>query len=372
MISFSNAVGRIDSSEIRKLFDLAAKLKDPVNLSIGEPDFPVPEPVKEAMIRAIRENKTAYTPTQGILPLREALSERWASEAIKIDPSHIVVSAGVAPLLFFIFETLFNEGDEIVIIEPYFLMYESLARFNNLKVRYLPEDFDASHVNELLLEKDFSPKAVIFSTPSNPTGRILSREQLVELARYGDQTGALLISDEIYCSFDYDRKFVPTASVAPERTITLGGFSKSYAMTGLRVGYMGVPSSLAGLYEKVAALQQYSVVCSPQPSQWGALEALKTPLVSELALMKKRRDLVTGLLGQNVKYSSADGAFYIFAEVPVEDIRFVEAAIEKELLVVPGKIFTRKKNFVRISYAQKEEKLRSGIQIFLDTVKDFM
>ena len=367
----SQAADRIDSSEIRKLFDQAKHLKNPIDLSIGQPDFPVPEPVKEAMIKAIRDNKNSYTQTQGIQELREAISEHWLGQNVSIHPDQILVSAGVAPLLFLLFEALFDEGDEIVILDPYFLIYDSLGKMKNLKARYLPEDFDDSHIDELLADTKFSPKAVIFSTPSNPTGKILSREQIMALARYGAKSGALLISDEIYQAFDYDGKFVSTASLVPEQTITLGGFSKSHAMTGLRVGYMGVPAGLAHIFEKVAALQQYSVVCASQPAQWASIEALKTPMDREIALMKSRRDLVIRTLSGQVRYGAPDGAFYLFPEVPVDGKVFVEEALKRELLVVPGYIFSHQNCHVRISYAQKDDVLSKGLEIFLDICNHF-
>lgn len=362
----SQNAARIDSSEIRKLFDLAKDLKEPIDLSIGQPDFPVPVAVKEAMIKAVRDDKNFYTQTQGILPLREALCEKWQAEQnISIQPEHVLVSAGVASILYLLFEALFDEGDELLLIDPSFVIYPSLAKMKNLKVRYLSEEFGESDIDELLEDSTFSPKAVVFATPSNPTGRILLRNQIEGLARYAEKTGALLVSDEIYQAFDYEGKFFSAASILPDQTISLGGFSKSHAMTGLRVGYMGVSAALSALLNKVAAMQQYSVVCASQPAQWAALEALKTPLDKEFALMKSRRDLTINALKGKVNYPSPDGAFYIFPEVPIDSREFVKEAIKRSLLVVPGHIFSQKPNHVRISYAQKDELLQKGLDIFL-------
>lgn len=318
------------------------------------------------MAQAILDDKNAYTPTQGILPLREAISQRWAQGKVTIEPQDIIVSAGVASLLYLLYNAIFDEGDQVVLIDPYFVIYESLSHLHNLQPHYLPEDFSEAEVEELLGRPGFQPKAVIFATPSNPTGRILTREQISLLAKISEKTGALLISDEIYSAFDYDAKFFHTAELLPEKTITLSGFSKSHAMTGLRVGYMGVPPQLRGVLEKTAALQQYSIVCSPQPAQWAALKALDTPITEELALMKRRRDLVVDKLKGRVEIGSPDGAFYLFPEIPLDGTEFVKRAIERELLVVPGYIFSKNKNTVRISYAQKEEELERGLDIFLD------
>jgi aminotransferase len=368
-IKTSNRINKIDSSEIRKIFDLVGKLKNPKNLSIGQPDFPVPGVVKDALIQAVIDNKNSYTPTQGILPLREKLSGQWSANGINIKPENILVSAGVASILYLLFDTLFNPGDQIAIVEPYFLVYESLSVFHDLAKTYIPEDFDEQFIEKLLSTPGFKPKVIIFSTPSNPTGRILSKEQITLLGRLAEKYDALLISDEIYSAFDYDQKFCPAASVIPERTISLGGFSKSHAMTGLRVGYMGVHEKLASVLQKVSALQQYSIVCSPAPSQWAALVALDHPLTVELETFKKRRDRVIELFKGKVTFPYPAGAFYVFPEIPIDSRDFIKKAVEAELLIVPGYIFTRNSKTVRISYAQREDILEEGLQIFLDILE---
>ncbi|MDH4201163.1 MAG: pyridoxal phosphate-dependent aminotransferase [Spirochaetia bacterium] len=367
-VQFSQKMSRIDSSEIRKMFDLAAHLKNPKNLSIGQPDFPVPEVVKESLIRAVREDKNSYTLTQGILPLREKLSQIWSENGIDIQPENILISGGVAPVLYLLFDTLFEEGDDILIIEPYFLIYESLAGFHNLKRTYLSENFSSEDLEVLKANPLFKPKAVIFSSPSNPTGKILTKEQISLLAGFSRVKDCLVISDEIYSAFDYEKKHVRAASIAPEKTITLGGFSKSHAMTGLRVGYMGVHKSLAPLMQKMSALQQYSVVCSPAPCQWAAVTALEHPISTELNIMEKRRKMVLDALTGKVAFPFPDGAFYVFPSVPVDSKEFVARAIEQELLIVPGYIFSRDSKTVRISYAQKEDILEEGLQIFLKVI----
>jgi aspartate/methionine/tyrosine aminotransferase len=234
----------------------------------------------------------------------------------------------------------------------------------------LPENFTNEDIEKFKKESGFNPKAIIFSTPSNPTGKILTKQQLELLSELAELKGAVLISDEIYCAFDYDKKHVSAASINPERTITLGGFSKSHAMTGLRVGYMGVSDSLKPVFEKITALQQYSVVCSPAPSQWAAITALEHPLVEEIELMKKRRNKVVEILGGNVEYPYPDGAFYVFPEIPISSTEFVTKAIEKELLVVPGYIFNKNDKTVRISYAQRDDILEEGLNIFVNLVKE--
>jgi len=370
----SNKILRMESSEIRKAFELASRIEKPLNLSIGQPDFPVPEPVKEAMIKAIRDNKNSYTPTTGIPELRERISRKWKEEnGFYVQPENIIVSTGVASLLMLLFETMFNEGDHILLVEPYFLIYPSLSKFNNLNMHFISEDFDPPSLDSLadkLSQEKVQLKAIIFSNPSNPTGKILSREQLTSLAGFAQKTGAIIISDEIYETFDYDKQLVSTAFILPEQTITLNGFSKSHAMTGLRLGYAGFPENLSAIAGKMAALQQYSVVCAPHPVQWAGIAALDNPIQAELASMKKRRDYVVQTLEGKARFTHPSGAFYAFPEVPLSGEDFSLRAAEKKLIVVPGHIFTAKTNHIRISYAVSEEILEEGLSVFVNLLQD--
>ncbi|MCS6984006.1 MAG: aminotransferase class I/II-fold pyridoxal phosphate-dependent enzyme [Leptospiraceae bacterium] len=365
----SDNIHKIDTSEIRRVFDLAQRLENPINLSIGQSDLPVPLPVQEELIKAIRDGKTGYTPTAGILPLREAIAHKWQTQnGFAVSPENILVSAGVAPLLFLLFETIINPQDHVLLIDPYFLIYPALLKYRGARLHFLREDFDSDDI-ERLLEQKIPLKAIVFSTPSNPTGRILEKEKLSLLIKLADKTGALLVSDEIYEVFDYDKKFVSTASLYPTGTLTLSGLSKSHSMTGLRIGYIGAPENLAPIVRKMATLQQYTVVCAPQPSQWAAIVALSTPVSEGVARMGRRRDLCQRLLKQCTSFPSPDGAFYIYPEIPVDSSIFVEEAIHRRLLLVPGYIFSQNRYHVRISYAQREDVLEEGLQIFCDLVR---
>ena len=282
-------------------------------------------------------------------PLREALSDHYAQRNIQFHPENIVVSTGVASVLFLLFEVLFNPNDSILLIDPYFLIYQSLANYHQLNVEYLPEHFTATDIEKLKHSSNFKNlKAIIFATPSNPTGKIFEQQQLQQLAQLSDESGALLISDEIYSAYDYENKFTHTASLHPEKTLTLNGFSKSHAMTGLRVGYIAAPMQLSEITEKIATLQQHSIVCSPQPAQWGAVTALQTPIDNELIIMKRKRSIVLSALKKKVNFTNPDGAFYVFPSIPCKGQDFVREAIKRELLIVPGYIFSRNAYQVRI------------------------
>jgi aspartate/methionine/tyrosine aminotransferase len=364
----------IDTSEIRKVFDLAAKIQNPLNLSIGQPDFPVPAAVKEAMIQALTDNKTGYTPTAGLVQLREAISDYLQPKiGYETQPDNIVVSTGVASILFLLFQTLIAKDDAVLLIDPYFLIYPALVKYHEAHQYTIPESFAEADVAELKerLKKDGKKlKLIIFASPSNPTGKILSEAQLRLLSDLADDQDAVIASDEIYEAFDYEKRHVSMAKLNARRTLTLNGFSKSHAMTGLRVGYLAAPPEYAGIVQKMVTLQQYTMVCSPHAMQWGAITALKTGIDAELAVMRKRRDLVYGMLSKVTKLPFPDGAFYIYPDVPIDSADFVTRAIERRLLLVPGYIFSANRKSIRISYATREDILEEGAGIFCEMVRE--
>ncbi|HRP69129.1 MAG TPA: aminotransferase class I/II-fold pyridoxal phosphate-dependent enzyme [Turneriella sp.] len=364
----------IDTSEIRKVFDLAAKIQNPLNLSIGQPDFPVPQPVKEAMEKAIQDNCTAYTPTAGLVALREAIGTFLQPKiGYKTLSDNIIVSTGVASILFLLFQTIIEKGDAVLMVDPYFMIYQALIRYHEGKEYTIPEHFGQSEVDALrarLKKEGVRLKLIIFASPSNPTGKILNREQLELLKTLAEENDAVIASDEIYAAFDYEHKHTSMATLAPEHTLTLNGFSKSHAMTGLRVGYLAAPERLKTIVQKMVTLQQYTVVCAPHVMQVAAITALKTPIDAELKFMRKRRDLVYGILSQATTLPYPDGAFYVYPDIPIDSADFVTKAIERRLLLVPGHIFSANRKSIRISYAVKEEILEEGARIFSKLVEE--
>ena len=352
----SERMTRIDTSRIRRMFDLAAKLDNPINLSIGQPHFPTPAPIIEEISRAMRDGKTAYTQTQGILPLRERLARKYSEvNGFETDPDRIVVSAGVAGLIQLLFMVLVNPGDRVLLIEPYFLTYRSLLDFFGATVETIPETFTAADVERI---EPAGLRLVMFSSPSNPTGHVVGEAQLRLLAELADRSGALLVSDEIYELFDYDNRFRSAASIYP-RTVTLTGFSKSYSMTGLRLSAATGP---AEVMKALTTLQQYTVVCAPAPVQWGGICALDLNLTSYVDAYRKNRDRVVAALSGLATFTHPAGAFYVFPSIRQDGGRFAQRAVEeKKLIVVPGDIFTSDPNHIRISYAVEPATLDAGL-----------
>lgn len=355
-----------DSSGIRKVFDLASKIKNPVNLSIGQPDFDVPQPVQEAMISAIRNGKNNYSVTQGIPELRQRLKEkRGITEGSGRD---LFVCSGTSGGLNLSMMSMINEGDEVIFFDPYFVMYPSLVRMaGGIPVPIdCAEGFqiDVGRVEAAITDKT---KMIILNSPSNPTGVVASEAEIKALAELAEKHQIALLSDEIYSSFCYDAPFV-SPSQYNDQTIVIDGLSKSHAMTGLRVGWVEGP---AELIETMLKLQQYTFVCAPHPAQWGGVVAVDTSVQQHVDEYRIKRDMMVEGLKDLYEIPVSGGAFYLYPKVPWGDsVTFVEAAIEQGLLVIPGSIFSQHKTHFRISYAATQETLERGMEILRSLAKN--
>ncbi len=251
-------LAHFDSSGIRKVFDLAATLKDPINLSIGQPDFPVPRAVKDAAIAAINEDKNGYSPTQGIAPLREKLQARIDAQ-YKHVARQVFVTSGTSGGLVLALLALVNPGDEVIVFDPYFVMYRSLVALAGgtcvLIDTYPDFRIDAQRVAAAITPRT---KAILFSSPANPTGATAGESEIRAIAELAAERNIALVSDEIYSAFCYDEPFVSPAAFNPQ-TIVIDGFSKSHAMTGWRLGFAHGPGEVI---QQMIKLQQFTFVCA--------------------------------------------------------------------------------------------------------------
>jgi aspartate aminotransferase/aminotransferase len=356
-------MSRIDASGIRKIFDLVSSLKDPIDLSIGQPDFDIPEEIKEIGIRAIRDGFNAYTPTQGILPLREAIAEKL-KEKNKIDahPEDILVTCGVSGGLFLAFNVLLNDGDEAIVFDPYFVSYKHILNMLGVKIKYVDTypDFsiDPSRLESEITERT---KAIVINTPGNPTGKVYTKRELYQVASIAERQGITVISDEVYESFDYSGEFFSIGSIY-RNTLTLSGFSKSYAMTGWRIGYAHGPHEVI---QEMAKLQQYTFVCAPSFAQIAAKEAFDYDICDKIEEYKAKRDLIYEGLKEHFDVVKPEGAFYVFPrlrEGKISATEFVELAIRKNVLIIPGSVFSEKDTNFRISFAAPDDVLKKGIE----------
>lgn len=355
-----------DSSGIRRVFDLAAKLKDPINLSIGQPDFDVPAEVKAAAIEAIESGKNAYSPTQGISPLRDALRADIA-ERYKHDDREVFVCSGTSGGLVLAMLSMINPGDEVIYLDPYFVMYPSLVALCGgvpVPVDSYPDfRLDPDKIAAAITPRT---KMILVNSPANPTGVTATAAELKAVAELAAEKNIALLSDEIYSRFFYDEEFASPAAYN-DQTIVIDGFSKSHAMTGWRVGYVHGPAEIINTMLK---LQQYSFVCSPQPAQWGALRAMEVSLDGHIEDYRRKRDLIVEGLSGHYELAKPGGAFYVFPKAPIESgEKFVEEAISQGLLIIPGKIFSGRDTHFRISFAASDETLHRGIELLQKLAK---
>lgn len=353
-----------DSSGIRKVFDLAAKMKNPINLSIGLPDFDVPEEIQKACVDAIHSGKNAYSQTQGIAPLRERLAADIAA-AYPQSERGLLITSGTSGGLVLAMLALINPGDEVIYFDPYFVMYPALVKLAGgvpVAINHYP-DFrvSAERVAAAITPKT---KMILVNSPANPSGVAATEADLKAIAKLAQDKGIVLVSDEIYSHFQYDEPFVSPAKFNPQ-TLVIDGFSKSHAMTGWRVGFVHGPPDIIAAMTK---LQQFTFVCAPQPAQWAALKALDVDLSHHINDYRRKRDMIVEGLAGYYELTQPGGAFYAFPKVPesagvANATEFVERAIANELLVIPGKIFSGQDTHFRISYAATDDTLRRGIEV---------
>ena len=368
-------VATLKPSGIRKFFDIVATMDDVISLGIGEPDFTTPEPILEAGIDAIRNGETHYTSNAGIFELREAISDLLEEKyQVKYDPiDEVVVTVGVSEALYLALTAVINPGEEIIILTPCFVSYQAEV----ILAGGVPVEVPGSMENKFqpepeLIEAAITPKtkAIFIGFPNNPTGAVANRETLLEVSRIAEKHDLLVISDEIYDSLVYGVEHVCFASLPgmKERTITLGGFSKSYAMTGWRVGYAAAP---ADILQGLVRVHQYTVMSAPSMSQLAALAAVRIGAdhVEEMRVKydRRRKLIVNGLNEIGLETFMPQGAFYAFPKIEstgLDDDLFAKNLLEEEkVAVVPGSAFgAGGAGFVRCSYATQYEKIEKALE----------
>lgn len=355
----SARAGAFDSSGIRKVFDLAARLEDPINLSIGQPDFEMPPAAREAAKAAIDAGLNGYTPTQGIASLRQRLEEQVQLELGQPD-RRLCVTSGSSGALVLALMSLIDPGDEVIIFEPAFVMYRPLVEF--LGGRCVVIDTSPSFridLDQVTASLTPATRVILLNTPANPTGFVADAETVRGLAKLAESRGVTLISDELYRSYCYDSPFASPA-LHSESVVVIDGFSKSHAMTGWRVGWVHGPKPIV---DACTMLQQYTFVCAPQAGQWAALAALDSPMDLPLAECQRKRDKLMAGLQDHYRFVQPGGAFYLYPEAPGGSGKaFADRAVEQEkLLVVPGSVFGRADSHFRIAYTVSDAMLDRGI-----------
>lgn len=368
----SDRLHGIDASGIRKVFDLAANMSMPVNLSIGQPHFDTPQPIKDAICTAVQEGRNAYSQSQGIKPLLDLIQADIDARYGHSD-RRVFLTSGTSGALMLSLMTLVDPGDEVIVFDPYFVMYKHLTTAAGGKVVLIDTypDFriDVDKVRDAITDRT---KVILFNSPSNPTGRVASEQEVRDLADLAAEKDVALISDEIYKEFVYggqqDSSPQPSAlnpqpASFNEATIVIDGFSKSHSMTGLRLGWCHGPEHVI---QQMIKLQQFTFVCAPNPVQWGGIAAWEHDVSEHVAEYRGKRDYVRNRLGDRFDFHGADGAFYAFLPTPWgTGTEFVKKAIENELLIIPGNVFSERDTHFRLSYAATPETLEKGTEILL-------
>lgn len=371
----SPVVQAIPPSGIRRFFDIAAEMEDVISLGVGEPDFVTPWSIRESCVYGLEQGYTSYTANRGLLELREeicALQKRNFN--IDYDPkTNVLVTVGVSEALDIAMRAILTPGDEILIPEPCYVSYKACASLagavpvavpakieNNFSIT--PADLEAHVTNKT--------KALLIGYPNNPTGAILTKEQLIDIANFAQEHDLIVISDEIYGDLTYGGERHVCFAGLPgmkERTILLNGFSKAYAMTGWRIGYaMSNPAIISAMTK----IHQYTMLCAPITAQIAAVEALRhgekymKKMVSEYD--KRRRLIYDGLTNTGLKCFEPKGAFYIFPDITSTGLtseEFAEQLLMKEhVALVPGTAFGQcGEGYVRCSYATSVTKISEAI-----------
>ncbi len=380
----SEKVKGIPPSGIRKFFDLVLEMEGVISLGVGEPDFVTPWHIREACIYSLEKGVTSYTSNYGLLELRELISKCTRKDYnVNYDPrSEILVTTGVSEAADIAFRAVIDPGDEVIIPEPCYVSYKpsvSLAGGNPIPVStFQDNEFRVlgDQIEKSITEKT---KALVLSYPNNPTGAVMRRNDLEEIADVVNENDLIVISDEVYSKLTYEGTHTCFSSLSgmKERCIILNGFSKSHAMTGLRLGYAVGSEALIAAMTKI---HQYAMLCAPVTAQMGGIEALKNgdgemkKMVREYD--RRRRLVVSGLNKMGLDCFEPKGAFYAFPSIKGTDMGSEEFAgrllKEQKVAVVPGDVFGDcGAGYLRCSYATSREELIEAlarIEAFLDSL----
>jgi aminotransferase len=378
----SNRVQQIPPSGIRRFFDIAATMDNVISLGIGEPDFVTPKPILEAGLASLQAGHTHYTSNNGTIELRTAISQHLNRlYDVEYDPAlELLITIGVSEAMYLAMTAILNPGDEVILPQPCFVSYTaevSLAGGTPVPIATRVENNFQVTAEEIEAAITRRTKALLIGYPSNPTGAVLERETLEDIARVVQKYDILVISDEIYDRLVYDIEHVCVPSLPGmwERTILLGGFSKAYAMTGWRLGYVAAPPELLGAMSKV---HQYTIMSAPTTAQEAALVALAQgeKAIEEMRQRydRRRRLIVDGLNSIGLNCFEPHGAFYAFPSVRgsgLDDAEFAERLLDEDrVAVIPGRAFgIGGAGYVRCSYATAYEKIEQALERIANFVR---
>ncbi len=363
-IKTSQRAEKMSVSGIRRVFELSQSMKDTIDLSIGKPDFAVPEIIKEKAKQAIDADLNSYSLTTGIPELRQAVAQKLRDKnKINASEDEIIITSAVSGGMSIILPVLIDPGDEVIIFDPYFVSYKQLVSlYNGVPIIVPKNDNFSLNIDWLQNAITDKTKIIIINSPENPTGHVWSKDELRQVIVLAKKYDLTIISDEIYEDFIYedDCPHISPASLY-DKVVTLNGFSKSHSMTGWRVGYLHAPKEII---EQAIKVQQYTFVCAPTPFQYAALSAFDCDILEYVADYKERRDMLYLALSKKYEIVQSQGAFYFFVKYPSDPDKFIQSCLDNDLLVVPGNVFSEKNNYFRISFAASKENIKRAIEVF--------
>jgi aspartate aminotransferase len=357
-MKFADRLKGIELSGIRRIFEAAGP--DSINLGLGQPDFDTPQHIKDAAIRAINEGKTGYTPNAGIPELRNAISGKFKTENnLTYTPDQILVTAGASEALHIVMQALVDNGDRVLCPDPGFVSYASLASIAGGRVVSVPLTHDLHIDIEKAKELMDGSKIFVLNSPGNPTGAVEDKESIRSVVEYAGDAGVTVLSDEVYEHFIYGKQHWSAAQFG-ENVITINATSKTYAMTGWRLGYLAAPVEVVGQCMKV---HQYCQACATSISQYAALAAYEgdqNPVKVMRDEYRARRDLFCkGLTELGFRFPAPEGAFYAFVPIKPD---LTEKIIESGVVIVPGSAFgVNAPGYARFSYANSRKNLNSAL-----------
>ena len=371
--TYADRVQRVEPSATLAISNKAAALEadgvDVVDLSVGAPDFDTPQNIKDSAQRAMEAGKTSYTPSPGIPELREAIAEKLQADGLDHGPENVMVTPGGKQALFEIFQTLIDDGDEVVLLDPAWVSYEAMAkiagasisRVDTAQYNFRLEDSLGDLENVMTDETEL----LVVNSPGNPHGMVYSDTALERVRDMAVRHDVTVISDEIYKEIIYDNESMTSLGALEgmgDRTITLNGFSKAYAMTGWRLGYFAAPEEVV---EQAGKIHGHSVSCATSFVQHAGIEALRNTdeAVEEMAnaFEERRNMLVDELRDRGVDIVEPEGAFYMMLPVDDDDQSWCERAIEDaHVATVPGSAFGTD-GYARVSYAKSTERLGEAV-----------
>lgn len=363
MFKPAKRVRSIHLSQIRKMFELITE--DSINMGLGEPDFNTPPHIIEAVKEALDDGFTHYTVNKGIIELREAISRKLHQDNnLNVDPESIIVTLGASEALLISTQALIERGNEVLVPDPGFLSYDACVKLSegaSVPVELKEKNEFRMTPDDVLDKITDNTKAIILNSPANPTGSVMKKGDIRGIADIANDHDLFLISDEIYEKIVYSGKHYSPAKFC-ENTITINGFSKTYAMTGFRIGYIAASPDVT---EEMLKVHQYNTACASSISQKAALSALEGPqncvddMVNEF---RRRRDLIVNRLNQmGITCSKPEGAFYVFPKIE-KPLEFVKKALKNGVVLVPGSAFGKcGENHVRFSYATSYDEIAEAM-----------